>query len=668
MTTSHPIADRESERAPRALLSIPSTADAVPTLIAGMAYARLSLLTALLAVGCGDNQSDEYPVDAAVEADAQLDAPSLAPETTMTVRPPALTNQPSRFEFTSSIAGSTFRCSLDSATDTPCDSPFEPTVADGDHTLEVYAVSPEGVRDTTPAHATWIVDTTAPTTTLVIAPNALDNSVRAIFQFSSEPAVTFACSIDGATFATCESPLQTAVLLDGAHTFEVRATDAAGNVETPARHHAWTLDSSTPDTVIDSGPSTPTTATEASFTFSSLDAGLGASFTCARDNVAAVPCVSPWIVDGLADGTHTVRITVRDAAGNVDPSPATRSWRVDTTPPNARIISGPSGPTREKKPFFIFDATDNMNPVTTECRISGVTEFVPCNNHYTAPTLPDGDAVFVVRARDEVGLETTVERAITVDTVAPVIAFTEEPDDIITTSDASFAFMVTGAATIECAFDTGAYAPCIDSFTTAVVADGRHRLQVRARDAALNETIRESEFRRDTEAPVVTISGPRSTGNPAPHFSIQVTDSGSRTTRTCQLDALPAVSPCHSFMTPTLPDGDHTLTVTAVDEAGHVGSATWAFNIDTRRPNLTFTSYPSSPSGPRPTVAFTSVGGAEVQRCRVDNEPFEDCVSPWTVPTALTDGPHNISVFIANGNATWSTYTGATFTVDASLP
>ncbi len=637
-----------------------------------MADARSSLFPLLLLVGavaCGDNHNDEYPVDGGVEADAPTDVPSPAPETTITVRPPALTNEPSRFELASTIAGSTFRCSLDGATDTPCDSPFEPAVADGDHTLEVYAVSPEGVRDTTPADATWIVDTVAPTTTLMVTPNAIDNSVRATFQFSSEPAAAFACSIDGSTFATCESPLQTAVLLDGAHTFEIRAADAAGNVETPARHHAWMLDTSTPDTVIDSGPSAPTTATEASVTFSSPDAGPGASFTCARDNLPAAPCSSPWTVDGLADGIHIVRVAVRDAAGNVDPSPATRMWRVDTTPPSVRIISGPSGPTRDTKPFFIFDATDNMNPVTTECRIIGVTDFVSCNNHYTAPSLPDGDAIFVVRARDEVGLEATVERAITIDTVAPVITFTAEPDNIITTSDASFAFTVTGASTIECAFDSGAdYAPCIDSFHTAVLVDGRHTLRVRARDAALNETIRQSDFRRDTEAPVVTISGPHSTGNPAPHFSIQVTDSGSRTTRTCQLDALPAVTPCLNFMSPSLPDGDHTLTVTAVDEAGHVGSATWTFNIDTRRPNLTFTSYPSSPSGPRPTVAFTTVGGAEVQKCRVDNEPFVDCVSPWTVPTALSDGPHTIGVFIANGNSTWSTYTGATFTVDASLP
>lgn len=227
---------------------------------------------------------------------------------------------------------------------------------------------------------------------------------------------------------------------------------------------------------------------------------------------------------------------------------------------------------------------------------------------------------------------------------------------------------MTGASTIECAFDTNAYVPCTDSFHTAVLVDGRHTLRVRARDAAKNETIRTSELRRDTAAPVVTITGPHSTGNPAPHFSIKVVDIGSSTTDTCQIDARPAISPCQMFVTPKLPDGDHTLTVTAVDEAGHIGSATFAFNIDTRPISVTFTSYPSNPSGPQPTIAFTVVGGAEILRCGVDNEPAVDCVSPWTVPTPLTDGPHQISVRYYNGNGTAGSTTRGTFIVDSSHP
>lgn len=592
-----------------------------------------------------------------------------APETTITARPPALTNQPSRFELASSIADSTFGCTLDGGPETPCGSPFEPVVGDGAHVLEVYAISPAGVRDATPARATWTVDTTPPVTTLLVVPPALDNSVNASFQFESERTASFACAVDGAPFTPCASPYQTPALVDGDHTFDVRATDLAGNVETPSRRHAWTIDSSTPDTTIDSGPSAVTNATQATFAFSSPDAGAGASFTCALDALAATPCTSPWIVDGLIEGVHTVSIVVRDAAGNVDPSPATRTWRVDTTPPTVTITSGPEGWTRDNTPSFDFVRSDGGNPVTTECRITGggATAFAPCAQHYTAATLPEGDSTFVIRARDQAGLETIVERAFTVDTIAPVITIIDAPADPITTSVATLVFTVTGASTIECAFDASAWEPCTGVYEVPVLVDGQHRFHVRAQDSAGNETVVRHWFRRDTEPPTLTIDGPVSTADRTPTFSINVRDSATGVRTTCVLDDLPEISPCGAFIAPTLADGAHLLTVTAVDQAGHVTTATHAFTIDTRNIDVTFTSLPPSPgSDPQPTISFTVIGATASVQCRVDQEPWQDCTSPWTVPTPLTDGQHNVAVKVYNGYNAVVISTSAYFVIDTT--
>ena len=56
------------------------------------------------------------------------------------------------------------------------------------------------------------------------------------FQFSaSESSSTFECSVDGGVFAPCSSPYTTPLLAEGAHTFAVRATDAADHSDpTPA--------------------------------------------------------------------------------------------------------------------------------------------------------------------------------------------------------------------------------------------------------------------------------------------------------------------------------------------------------------------------------------------------------------------------------------------------
>jgi sugar lactone lactonase YvrE len=49
----------------------------------------------------------------------------------------------------------------------------------------------------------------------------------------------------------------------------------------------------------------------------------------------------PLTLTALADGAHTISIRARDAAGNVDASPAVFSWTVDANAPNVAIIFPP---------------------------------------------------------------------------------------------------------------------------------------------------------------------------------------------------------------------------------------------------------------------------------------------------------------------------------------
>ncbi len=82
------------------------------------------------------------------------------------------------------------------------------------------------------------VDTIAPDTTIDSGPAEASTilSHTPSFGFSSDdPPSSFQCSVDGDAFAACASPQTTVTLSAGAHSFSVRATDAAGNVDpTPA--------------------------------------------------------------------------------------------------------------------------------------------------------------------------------------------------------------------------------------------------------------------------------------------------------------------------------------------------------------------------------------------------------------------------------------------------
>jgi hypothetical protein len=77
-------------------------------------------------------------------------------------------------------------------------------------------------------------DTIAPDTTIVKR-DVRPGKGRATLTFRSSEAGTFLCKLDGRKQAPCRSPKTYAGLTPGAHTFKVRAVDAAGNADpTPA--------------------------------------------------------------------------------------------------------------------------------------------------------------------------------------------------------------------------------------------------------------------------------------------------------------------------------------------------------------------------------------------------------------------------------------------------
>jgi hypothetical protein len=144
-----------------------------------------------------------------------------------------------RFEFTS-VTGSAFECRLDSAPSTDCGAKGADgragkaysNLADGTHTFRVWAKD-GSTLDQVPVARTWIVDTTAPVATLgATGPGegALQAVNKESFTFSANENSSFQCRFDSAEFAQCEAGIVLENLAAGAHRFEVRAIDLAGNV------------------------------------------------------------------------------------------------------------------------------------------------------------------------------------------------------------------------------------------------------------------------------------------------------------------------------------------------------------------------------------------------------------------------------------------------------
>jgi hypothetical protein len=86
------------------------------------------------------------------------------------------------------------------------------------------------------------------------------------------------------------------------------------------------VDTTPPDTTIDSGPSGTVGEKSATFTFSSSEPN--STFECKLDGAAFSACSSPKKYTGLANGSHTFQVRATDAARNTDATPASRTWTV----------------------------------------------------------------------------------------------------------------------------------------------------------------------------------------------------------------------------------------------------------------------------------------------------------------------------------------------------
>ena len=177
------------------------------------------------------------------------------------------------------------------------------------------------------------VDTTPPDTTIDSGPSGTITTKEATFTFGGNPASDTAkiqCSIDGGAFADCTSPKTFTGLSDGPHTASFRAEDASGNQDQSPAARTFTVDTTVPDTTIDSGPSGTINTSEANFTFRGIPASDTAKVQCRIDAGSFADCTSPKSFTGLTDGPHTASFRAQDSAGRQDQSPATRTFTVDT--------------------------------------------------------------------------------------------------------------------------------------------------------------------------------------------------------------------------------------------------------------------------------------------------------------------------------------------------
>jgi hypothetical protein len=377
--------------------------------------------------------------------------------------------------------------------------------------LRYAGLAPDaGAIETGAGGGSGMPDTTAPDTTIASAPANGTSSSASIAFDATESGSSFQCRLDAGAWGSCTSPKAYSGLAAGTHTFDVRATDPAGNTDASPASVTWTIsaappaDTTAPDTTITSAPSDGT-STSASIAFTATESG--STFQCRLDAGSWGSCTSPKAYSGLAVGGHTVAVRGTDASGNTDASPASATWTIssppppaDTTAPVASIASRPPASTTAASASFGFTATDDTTPagsLTYRCKLDAGT-YAACTSPKAYTGLAEGSHTFSVRATDAAGNASAPVSAtwtITVpDTTGPTVTITERPSAVSPSlsTAASIAFVgaddrtATDVLAFQCALDDSPAAPCTSPAKLANLSLGQHTFQVRAYDAAGN--------------------------------------------------------------------------------------------------------------------------------------------------------------------------------------
>ena len=150
-----------------------------------------------------------------------------------------------------------------------------------------------------------------------------------------------------------------------------------------------------------SAPSGADTDKSRTFTFTATKPG--STYLCSLDGAAFAACQSPYTASGLSVGGHEIRVRARDTYGNIQQTPAARSFTTtaaaDKTPPVVKLTRKVPKKTKKKALKISFKSSEAGSTFT--CRV-GKAKAKKCRSPFKAK-LKKGNNVVSIVARDKAG-------------------------------------------------------------------------------------------------------------------------------------------------------------------------------------------------------------------------------------------------------------------------
>ena len=562
---------------------------------------------------------------------------------------------------------------------------------EGENVIRVVALADSG-DPLSYAEVTIVRDTIPPDTSITSHPANPTNHKTGSFDFaSSDPAAIFECSLDGAAYAACSSPREVDLssAADGEHSFMVRGKDTAGNVDATPAQFRWTIDTAAPGAPAVTG-TTPTLDTTPTWNWSPAAGGDGtyryeldsSDFSSASTQTTSASFTP---AEALSEGSHTLYVQGRDAAGNWSES-GSFAIAVDITAPTAVVSGTPSQYTAQTGATLTVSGADVVAyryKLGSAPFSSGETAVA---TGITLDALQQGAHAVSVIGRDSAGnwqpeTSATVVQW-TVDSAVPSVSAGGKRTvnaQFTQTATATDATLMTYAWSKQGGPGNISFgSPNALSTTVSADAEGSYTLRFTATDAAGNSAYSEFSLVWDTVAPDTGITA--HPANPTNHktASFDFTSPDPAAVFECSLDgaAYAACSSPREVDLSSAADGEHSFMVRGKDTAGNVDAtpAQFRWTIDTAAPGA------PAVTGTTPTLDTTptwnwspAAGGDGTYRYELDSSDFSSASTQttsasFTPAEALSEGSHTLYVQGRDAAGNWSESGSFAIAVDITAP
>ena len=592
------------------------------------------------------------------------------------------------FEATDSLGIDHYEVKIDNGSYTTQESPYtlpslsENTYNGTPHTVTVRAYNTLG--NSTDGIISFKVDVTAPTITYYVARKYNNADIQTTFYIQDNIGAPLqnVNATGGNLSCTQTHPLavRCTVTTSQSGDVTVNSTDSAGNLSSITVTD-YVIETTPP--VIQIVAPTKTSATTITDTTiivtdntailaDNVRAISGGTILCNQTNSTRVDCTA-----SISD-TGNLVINATDNANNAVALTET-GYSVASTPPAAFTPSLNTTPfTNNTAPILYFATTDGDGIDHYEVKIDSGS-FTSQVSPYQLPTLAVGFRTITVRAFDTQGnfrdgtVNVTIENTYPED-FTPTLNVSN-PTNVTDPELSFFTTDVSGISHYEVQIDEGVFVEQESPYQLPTLTEGEHNIVVRAYNTVGNYTDGIIDLTIDLTAPdpfTPQVDPGEITSNSTPDLLYSTTDNVGISHYEVQVDSGDFSIQASPYSVPTIPEGDHTLSVMAFDLAGNTTSGFAAATIDLSAPVISFTSPTKLSNNPITdttinitddiaieTVGISSSGGAV--DCTQTDSVTVDCSSVVT-----NSGTFTIYAYDVAGNFSYVDITD--YLIDSSGP